>query len=596
MIYKYKALSLLILALIACLCITGCGGGGGRSPANDTGSASLTINWASGRPVTELQSIRIAILDGSTILDQKVVNRPLTGDISATTFSSLPPGRYTAVVTGYSQANGAGVTLRAAASEIVVVKGRVASLSFTASGTIDLVVVTAPATSLRANQTETLIASPTTDTNEIVMVAPGSITWNSNANGVATVDTDGVVTAKTAGTAEITATETGSDQTGSISISVVGAKWTVMVYMAADNNLETYGIKDFNELETVGSSADVSVVVQMDRSSFYDSSNGNWYGARRYYVTKDSDTNTINSQMLQDMGATNMANPQTLKDFVQWATTNYSAEHYLLVVWDHGRGWRNKSLALNLPREVKAICVDDSANDEMTLPELESALTQSHHSDIILFDACLMGMLEVGYAVRNCADIMVASEENVPVQGQSYGTLLSHIATNPNITADALSVAIVDDYIDYYVSNGYSGTFTMSAVNLLALDSVVSASDQLASSVITNMADVQNGIEGAQLSAQHYDFDTEDYNEYRDLYDFARLVNQNVANSQVKTAAQNVMSAVNGVVIHEAHSGSQVGNSHGLSIYLPFPHQSLSAYTSTQFAGATQWDEMISAY
>lgn len=591
---KYKSLSLLILAIIACLCITGCGGGGGRSPASDTGSASLTITWASGGAAADLQSVRIAILDGSTTLDQKVVKRPLTGSSSVVSIANLPAGRFTAHVTGYGEAGGAGTILLDASSEIVIVKGQVADLSFTASGTIDAVFVTAPVTSLRTGQTETLIASPVTDTNEIVMVAPGSIIWNSDANGVATVDADGTVTAISAGSAEITATETGSGQSGSITISVVGAKWTVMVYMAADNNLETYGIKDFNELETVGSSDDVSVIVQMDRSASNDTSNGNWTGARRYLVTKDSDTNTINSEMLQDLGTTNMADPQTLRDFIQYATTNYSAEHYLLVVWDHGRGWRNRALALNMPRAVKAICVDDTADDEMSLPELETALTQAHHSDIILFDACLMGMLEVAYSVRNCADIMVASEENVPVQGQPYGRLMSRLAENPSISAFSLSIGIVDDYIDNYV--GSTSTFTMSAVNLLALDGVVTASDQLASSFITNLPEVKNCVETAQASAQHYDFDSGTYDDYRDLYDFARLVNQNVSNQQVRTAAHSVMSAVNTAVIHEAHAGSQVGNSHGLSIYLPSPHQSLSAYSTTQFAGATQWDEMITAY
>ncbi|MCK5560112.1 MAG: hypothetical protein KAJ51_05940, partial [Thermoplasmata archaeon] len=59
-------------------------------------------------------------------------------------------------------------------------------------------------------------------------------------------------------------------------------KWTVMVYMAADNNLETYGVQDMNEMESVGSSSDVNLLVQFDRHptgsdiSGYSSTNGDW--------------------------------------------------------------------------------------------------------------------------------------------------------------------------------------------------------------------------------------------------------------------------------------------------------------------------------
>jgi hypothetical protein len=43
------------------------------------------------------------------------------------------------------------------------------------------------------------------------------------------------------------------------------ADWTFMVFLAADNNLESAGIKDFLEMAAVGSSAEVNIVVQFDR-------------------------------------------------------------------------------------------------------------------------------------------------------------------------------------------------------------------------------------------------------------------------------------------------------------------------------------------
>ncbi|MDI6905189.1 MAG: hypothetical protein QMD13_06865 [Candidatus Bathyarchaeia archaeon] len=87
--------------------------------------------------------------------------------------------------------------------------------------------------------------------------------------------------------------------------------WTFMVYLDADNNLEAAGINDLNEMEIVGSSETLAIIVQIDRILGYDSSNGNWAETRRYYVTKDNNVETINSNMLENMGELNMGNPET---------------------------------------------------------------------------------------------------------------------------------------------------------------------------------------------------------------------------------------------------------------------------------------------
>jgi hypothetical protein len=42
------------------------------------------------------------------------------------------------------------------------------------------------------------------------------------------------------------------------------AKWTWLVYMAGDNNLESQGPIDLREMQRVGSSADVNIIVQFD--------------------------------------------------------------------------------------------------------------------------------------------------------------------------------------------------------------------------------------------------------------------------------------------------------------------------------------------
>ena len=119
------------------------------------------------------------------------------------------------------------------------------------------------------------------------------------------------------------------------------AKWTYLVYMSADNNLEDEAILNFNQMEEVGSSEDVTIVIQLDRSPDWDETNGDWTGTRRYYVLQDTDTELINSTLVEDMGEVDMGNADNLRDFVVWGVTNYPAERYYLDIWGHGGGWRD---------------------------------------------------------------------------------------------------------------------------------------------------------------------------------------------------------------------------------------------------------------
>ena len=62
------------------------------------------------------------------------------------------------------------------------------------------------------------------------------------------------------------------------------ADWTFMVYLNGDNNTEASAVNDFLKMAHIGSTADVNVVVQFDRSPLdqttggvgYTDANGDW--------------------------------------------------------------------------------------------------------------------------------------------------------------------------------------------------------------------------------------------------------------------------------------------------------------------------------
>jgi hypothetical protein len=374
------------------------------------------------------------------------------------------------------------------------------------------------------------------------------------------------------------------------------AEWTVMIYLDADNNLESAGIDDINEMEIVDSSDDVNIVVQVDRIPYSvlatnnqgyadDVSNGDWTNTRRYYITQDFDSYIINSQLIGgDLGELNMGDPQTLIDFANWAVTTYPAKKYLLVIWNHGGGFRSPAYT------TKDIAWDDtSGGDKITMPELENALLaisaqMGKNIDIVGMDACLMAMMEVAYQIKDYADILVASEENEPADGWPYDTILGELVGNPLISSEQLAVDIVDEYIYSYPY----GNVTQSAIDLSYMDTLAGQLSNLALAIMSDSSTTKSKYVLASVSSQYYgDWD------FIDLYDFCNQLLTYSNSLDVKNIALNIQQTLNYSVIKSGYSGGSVSGSKGLSIYFPYTAYHYY-YNYTNFAQDTFWDEMLS--
>jgi len=361
------------------------------------------------------------------------------------------------------------------------------------------------------------------------------------------------------------------------------SKWTVMVYMDADNDL--YYEQDLEEMERVRYTPQVQVVVQLDTFG---------YGGTYRYHIRGGNT-PYEGDLVETLPEQNMADPATLRDFVIWAMRNYPAERYLLVLWDHGGGWLKRGPS------SRGFLVDETIGDIMSTGELISALNGVPRKvDVLAFDACLMQMVEVAYEITSrvpsvkCLDYLVASEEVMWTawseegirSGLPYHTILADLVANPSMSPLSLVRIMVSRYQGYWSS---FSRVTLSAVDLSRFRSS-------AQSVLDNFATVlrqspyREQIFGAASSAQAYD--PEGNYQYRDLYDFASKV-QSVPGCG--SAAQQVMQFVQSVVVAEWHS-SDLPGSHGISIYLPTGRDDISPkYSSLAFAQGTQWDEFLTA-
>jgi hypothetical protein len=118
------------------------------------------------------------------------------------------------------------------------------------------------------------------------------------------------------------------------------AEWLVMVYFAADNDINRYALMTMNELEAVGSSEDVKTTVFMDFQPWVKDENGKQVRKSQVNVIrglvkkaeKPGDFPTFYESETTEYLDKNVdsGDAQTLADYIRWATTKYPAKRYSL--------------------------------------------------------------------------------------------------------------------------------------------------------------------------------------------------------------------------------------------------------------------------
>ena len=353
--------------------------------------------------------------------------------------------------------------------------------------------------------------------------------------------------------------------------------WTVLTYLDADNNLESYGVLNVNQMESVGSTDAVKIAVQMDRIPGYDTTNGNWTETRRALILQDANTSTMTSfsgSNYQSLGELDMGAQQTLTDFIRWGVTNFPADHYVLDLWDHGGG-------------LSGACWDDTnSSNNLTVHEIGAAIAASGaHIDVLGFDACETGMAEVRHEVSGMVDVVVASEADIPGNGWAYDKFLADLKANPSMTAAQLGTAIVQRYGQTYGSGQ-----TLCATSLSNESALISSLNNFAVAA-------QNAGEWLTITLARFNSAYFSNTNYRDLGTFLSFVGSHARNSNLRSAATAAFAQYQASIISNFSGAAAHGT--GFSIYLPRPRTGIgSDYTAANFRFVTdsQWDEFLTRY
>jgi len=570
-----------LLLIVFCLApLLGCGGGGGLI------KLVYFTDWTGGQSSMS-QRIRIADPSGGGFTE--LVMNNTTGGQQSIEFSNLKKGSYIVRVWLYSLPN-AGGTLLGEINDLAAFTASTSNYRTKVTGTATQVVVSPSQASIPVQRSIQLYAVVRDAQGDTLFVPPGSFQWTA-LNGHASVNQEGIVVGETQGQGVIRAFEinSGLQNTAVINVTPIQTtttKWTILVFLNAANDLDTFSDLNVNQMERVANNAEVRFVVQWKRVQSL-GFGAPWTGTRRYLVRYDNNPNNgwehIQSELIQDLGTgVDMGAKETLRDFINWGMTFYPAERYVVVVWNHGSGWRDE-----LPVEpTRGVSFDDEFGTYIKTYELAQALDSINTIDILSWDASLMQMIEVAYEVKDRVSYVVGSEESPPGEGLPYHLVFGPLRDNPNLATETFLQHFGLGMLQFY---GESRAVTQSSVRTSQMQNLATALNALGNQLIATSGAYNAEVQQVRQTSEAYG--AQYGHIYRDLGHVCQRIKALIPHAGIANACDDVLAAIQAAVVHN-HKNSHRPNATGLSIeFGPGTQPYWNTYDLLSLSVATSWND-----
>lgn len=359
------------------------------------------------------------------------------------------------------------------------------------------------------------------------------------------------------------------------------AEWNIMVYMAADDVLANFAIESVKQLRRKAGK-DVVVTVQLDVDGPFARQR-----LRRFIfdglIAQDA---KINLDVVTTLDpATNMIDPKTVTDFIEWAyqEPRCRARHHCFVFWGHGPELLAESAPAG-PQILKTPVPGADGRQYLTPLQLASALRvarigtrEDPKFDIIAFDACSASIAELAAELPRYATFMIASQEDVPDMSFPYDPFLKLVRANADDVRGICKTGVetyVANYQDYvFGPNTDISQVTLASLDLQKFQTVQDAIKDLAQELLTVTAypELRRMIFQARKASHGFVGGL-----FVDLYDFCQQLavqpKQTEAGKLI-AASERVISTLSVgkkddcVVVNDVLDPRQC---HGLSLYFPY--------------------------
>ena len=430
------------------------------------------------------------------------------------------------------------------------------------------------------------------------------------------------------------------------------SEWTIMLYMAGDNNLTDDSIRALTMLKRVGTADRIHVVAQIDprdprmpsrRLDINRLHKSNaaarglaQAGREASVLAEDSLSNLAGGRVrLRDEPAqprqtdfeTDTADPETLFDFISWTKDNRPGKRYMLVLCGHSAGVEEGFL-LKDDNPPRAMSFDDLV---MVLRAVQERL--GIRLDILGMDACLMNMAEICYQLKKglhgdgagrgeaaapLAEFVVGSQGFVPNPGWPYAQIVERLnaavekaaRSGGEVDSEQFARLIVNQYTNFYVENAAVGGLSVDQSVLRVADAEgLTGAVRYLTSVLKPRLDereFRNAILLAHWASQSYNGEL-----FVDLSDFCGLLQEHYVGvsgeadenfaalpdvkKTVWRALEHVKDAVRAMTPLSCFCGIDTQYSNGVSVYFPWS-VIFKDYNKLAFAQDAGWYDFVAAY
>lgn len=367
-------------------------------------------------------------------------------------------------------------------------------------------------------------------------------------------------------------------------------EWTFLVYLNGHNNLDSFGLMNMKQMEQIGSTSKVNIVVQWASNQNKDT--------QRILIQKSTNPNKITSPVVESLPRIDMGDSKELDRFLEWGAKNYPAKHYFVNVWNHGNGWHRVNGVVKAIKGMRPtdISYDDNTGHKITTEELGQSLRTfarviGHKVDIYGSDACLMAMAEVAGEMMDSVNYFVGSEEVEPGEGWPYNTFLTKWNAMAAPTPREVAKLLSKDYLAAY-SGGIYGrkAVTMSAMDLNEMPNFNKSMQALTSEFLRmTSAEVKSTLSVADATQSFT------LGDYKDLGDFLGRMNKVTKVPSQQAAIAGVKAAMSKLII--ANDVSSSFHAEGIAFWLPTSSYEMGSYSDRYrglvFAKATGWGEFL---
>eukprot|EP01123_Difflugia_compressa_P011548 TRINITY_DN465_c0_g1_i1.p1 TRINITY_DN465_c0_g1~~TRINITY_DN465_c0_g1_i1.p1 ORF type:complete len:721 (-),score=169.45 TRINITY_DN465_c0_g1_i1:62-2224(-) len=341
-------------------------------------------------------------------------------------------------------------------------------------------------------------------------------------------------------------------------------KWTIFVYMNADNNLEQFSQLNIEQMAKISNSPDkFTFILRIDRNGYY--WNGTFLDVPYFTGGKDFLIGDNKATEINDLGEINMDDPAVLEEFVSWGIKTYPADHYGLVLWDHGSGYIGYG-------------DDETPKRTLSLPSLYTAISTALNGEVLDFfgfDACLMADYESIYYASSIAKYYIASLELEPGHGWDW-TAFDVLSTTDDV--ETIGRSLVDKFLTYS-ANENSTSVTLGLFDMAQFSEVETDLKAWASNLVKTLNHTSIGVNTTvclfRAIANSYSPGSSpgDYAASLKLFDLVAVLNRFLhchnLDSSLVDITNTTLTSVKKLITYYGHDTSCEGT-YGISMFLPF--------------------------